>query len=85
MAELSVLIVNYNSWRECAQAIATLRKFGPTRPDGSLMPFECIVVDNKSPQQPPKLIEAVERELRLLCEQQDDEQAIHDVHLTTSL
>lgn len=75
MAELSVLIVNYNSWRECAQAIATLREFGPTRPDGSAMPFECIVVDNKSPQQPPQLIDAVERELRLLCEQQDDEKA----------
>lgn len=82
MTELSVLIVNYNSWRECAQAIATLRQHGPTRPDGTPMPFEVIVVDNKSPQQFPKLIEAVERELQLLCEQQGDDKAgvliLHD-------
>ena len=72
MAELSVLIVNYNSWRECAQAIASLRQNGPTRPDGSPMPFECIVVDNLSPQRDPALIAAVEHELRLLAEQQQD-------------
>lgn len=75
MAELSVLIVNYNSWSECAQALATLRQHGPTRPDGSPMPFEAIVVDNKSPHQPVKMIAAVERELQLLCEQQKDERA----------
>ena len=75
MPELSVLIVNYNSWRECAQAIATLRQHGPTRPDGSAMPFEVIVVDNKSPQQAPKLIAWVESELKLLAEQQGDAQA----------
>jgi N-acetylglucosaminyl-diphospho-decaprenol L-rhamnosyltransferase len=71
-AELSVLIVNYNTWRECAQAVATLRQHGPTRPDGSAMPFECIVVDNRSPQRDPAAIAAVERELRLLAEQQGD-------------
>ncbi|MCK5944978.1 MAG: glycosyltransferase family 2 protein [Planctomycetes bacterium] len=75
MAELSVLIVNYNSWRECAQAIASLREHGPTRADGSPMPFECIVVDNDSPRQAPQLIELVERELQLLREQQGDERA----------
>ena len=75
MAELSVLIVNYNSWKECAQAIASLRSHGPTRPDGSPMPFECVVVDNASPQQPPRQIERVERELQLLCEEQGDERA----------
>jgi N-acetylglucosaminyl-diphospho-decaprenol L-rhamnosyltransferase len=75
MPELSVLIVNYNSWRECAQAIASLRQHGPTRPDGSKMPFEVIVVDNKSPQQSPKLIAWVENELAQLCEQQGDAQA----------
>lgn len=72
MAELSVLIVNYNSWRECAQAVASLRQNGPTRPDGSPMPFECIVVDNLSPQRDPALIAWVENELRLLAEQQQD-------------
>ncbi|MEO6594869.1 MAG: glycosyltransferase family 2 protein, partial [Planctomycetota bacterium] len=75
MAELSVLIVNYNTWRECAAAIATLRQHGPTRPDGTQMPFECIVVDNRSPQQDPSLIAAVEHELRLLAEQQGDPRA----------
>src|SRR5688572_1787307 len=71
-AELSVLIVNYNSWRECAQAIATLRQHPPTRPDGTPMPYECIVVDNKSPQRDPALIAAVEHELRLLAGGQGD-------------
>jgi N-acetylglucosaminyl-diphospho-decaprenol L-rhamnosyltransferase len=75
MAELSVLIVNYNTWRECAHAVASLRQHGPTRPDGSPMSFECIVVDNLSPQRDPALIGSVERELRLLGEQQRDPQA----------
>lgn len=75
MAELSVLIVNYNSWTECAQAIASLRQHGPQRPDGSPMPFECVVVDNASPYKAPELIEPVERELQLLCEEQGDERA----------
>ncbi|HZN39645.1 MAG TPA: glycosyltransferase family 2 protein [Planctomycetota bacterium] len=72
MAELSVLIVNYNSWRECATAIATLREHGPKQRDGSPMPFECIVVDNLSPQRDGAQIAAVEHELALLCEQQRD-------------
>ena len=75
MAELSVLIVNYNSWKECAQAVESLRRNGPTRPDGAPMPFECVVVDNASPQQPPRQIERVERELQLLREQQGDDRA----------
>lgn len=72
VAELSVLIVNYNSWRECAAAVATLREHGPTRPDGSPMPFECVVVDNLSPQRDPAAIAAVERELQALAAQQGD-------------
>ena len=75
MAELSVLIVNYNSWRECAQAIASLRQYGPTHPAGSPMPFEVIVVDNQSPMQHPDLIAGVAEELRLICEQQGDDKA----------
>ncbi|HEX6813930.1 MAG TPA: glycosyltransferase family 2 protein [Planctomycetota bacterium] len=71
-AELSVLIVNYNSWRECATAIATLRAHGPKHADGSPMPFECIVVDNLSPHRDQALIAAVEHELRQLGEQQRD-------------
>ncbi|MBL9078351.1 MAG: glycosyltransferase family 2 protein [Planctomycetes bacterium] len=72
MAELSVLIVNYNTWRECAAAIASLRRHPPRRADGSPMPFECIVVDNLSPHRPADQIAAVEAELRQLAEQQGD-------------
>ncbi|MFM1874190.1 MAG: hypothetical protein RL398_3612 [Planctomycetota bacterium] len=82
MAELSVLIVNYNTWGECQKAIASLREHGPTRPDGSPMPFECIVVDNLSPNRNPAAIAAVEHELKLLAEQQGDPAAgrliLHD-------
>lgn len=72
MTELSVLIVNYNSWSECAAAIASLRRHPPKRPDGSAMPFECIVVDNLSPRRDPPLIAAVEAELRLVGEMHGD-------------
>ena len=82
MAELSVLIVNYNTWRECAHAIASLRQHGPVRPDGSPMPFECIVVDNLSPQRDPALIAAVEPELRLRGTQPQDPQAGRLIHHT---
>ena len=75
MAELSVLIVNYNSWDVCAHAIASLRQNGPTRPDGSPMPFECVVVDNLSPSRSPERIAQLEHELRLLAEQQGDPQS----------
>ncbi len=81
-AELSVLIVNYNTWRECAQAIATLRQHPPTRPDGSPMPYECIVVDNKSPQRDAAAIAAVDRELQHIAGEQGDAAAgrliLHD-------
>ena len=82
MAELSVLIVNYNSWRECVQAVATLRQHGPTRPDGTPMPYEVIVVDNQSPHKTPKLISMLEAELQKVREQQGDDKAgvliLHD-------
>jgi GT2 family glycosyltransferase len=52
--ELSVLIVNYNTWRECAAAVRSLRRNPPMRADGSAMPYECIVVDNDSPLRPPE-------------------------------
>lgn len=72
MAELSVLIVNFNTWRECAAAVASLRRHGPTNVDGSPMPFECVVVDNRSPRRSEAEIAAVQHELRLLAEQQGD-------------
>ncbi|MCA8976911.1 MAG: glycosyltransferase family 2 protein [Planctomycetes bacterium] len=75
MPELSVLIVNYNTWRECIGAVRTLREHGPVRPDGTPMPFECIVVDNCSPMRAPGQQQALEAELRLLAEEQGDAEA----------
>ncbi len=72
MPELSVLIVNYNTWRECAAAIASLRRHAPRRADGSPMPFECVVVDNASPRRDPAAIAAVEQELQALGREQGD-------------
>ena len=75
MPELSVLIVNYNTWCECVLALRSLRHYVPTRPDGSPMPYEVVVVDNLSPNRSPEAIAAVEAELRLIAEQQRDAQA----------
>ncbi len=47
---LSVLIVNYNSWRVCVEALESLAAHPPRRRDGSPMPFEVVVVDNNSPR-----------------------------------
>jgi len=70
--ELSVLFVNYNTWAECAAAIRSLREHPPTRPDGTRMPYECIVVDNASPQRPQQAIEALEAELSAVRAEQQD-------------
>lgn len=75
MAELSVLIVNYMTWSECVVALRSLREQGPTRPDGSPMPYEVVVVDNLSPNRTPAAVAAVEAELRKIAEQQRDPQA----------
>ncbi len=71
-AELSVLIVNYMTWRECQAALRTLREHGPTRPDGSPMPYEVIVVDNLSPNRNPAGIAMLEAELAAIRTQQGD-------------
>jgi GT2 family glycosyltransferase len=75
MPELSVLIVNYNTWRECVDAVRTLRAHGPTRPDGSPMPFECIIVDNCSPRRDAEQQRLLEQELVALGEEQGDPMA----------
>jgi GT2 family glycosyltransferase len=49
VTHLSVLIVNYNSWRVCVDAVASLREQRPHLADGRPMPYEVIVVDNDSP------------------------------------
>ena len=48
MTELSVLIVNYNTWRLCVDAIRSLERYPPSGPDGRNLDYEVIVVDNCS-------------------------------------
>jgi N-acetylglucosaminyl-diphospho-decaprenol L-rhamnosyltransferase len=80
--ELSVLIVNYMTWTELLVALRSLRTHVPTRPDGTPMPFECIVVDNQSPNRTPAAVAEVEAELRQLGAEQGDPAAgrliLHD-------
>lgn len=80
--EMSVLIVNYNTWRECAAAIRSLREAPPTRPDGSRMPYEVLVVDNLSPRRSPAEIALVEQALQLVRDDHQDPQCgqliLHD-------
>jgi GT2 family glycosyltransferase len=61
--ELSLLVVNYNSWRLCVEALASFAQHAPRRADGTPMPYEAIVVDNASPLRDP----AAERELAAAC------------------
>lgn len=74
--ELSVLIVNYNSWGFCIDALESFVEFAPTRRDGSPMPFEVIVVDNDSPQRD----EVKEAQLRGLLERINGRLIMHDAN-----
>ncbi len=49
MTDLSVLIVNYNSWRLCVDAIRSLEQYPPRSREGRELEYEVIVVDNCSP------------------------------------
>jgi GT2 family glycosyltransferase len=73
--ELSVLIVNYNTWRECAAAVQSLRRNPPLRADGSVMPYECIVVDNASPQQQADDVDLLQQALAEVARDQGDADA----------
>ena len=70
--EMSVLIVNYNTWHDCAAAIRSLRQNPPRRKDGSVMPFEVIVVDNKSPNQDAEGIRLVREALAAVAADHKD-------------
>jgi GT2 family glycosyltransferase len=50
VADLSVLIVNYNSWRMCVGALESLAAHPPRARHGGALKLEVIVVDNDSPQ-----------------------------------
>jgi GT2 family glycosyltransferase len=62
VTDLSVLIVNYNSWRLCVDAIRSLERFPPHGPEGQELEYEVIVVDNCSPLRD----EAAEAELEAM-------------------
>lgn len=64
MVELSLLIVNYNSWRVCADAVRSFAEHPPLAADGKPLSYEVIVVDNASPQRDPVAEEALEEALR---------------------
>lgn len=74
MIDLSVLIVNYNSWRMCVGALESLVANPPTGRDGSPLAVEVIVVDNCSPQRDP----AAEADLSALLEQLGGRLILHD-------
>ena len=79
VSRLSVLIVNYNSWRVCVDALRSLLAHRPVirsgRSDaGAPLPLEVIVVDNKSPMRDP----AAEAELRGILETCDGRLIMHD-------
>ncbi|MFO1052941.1 MAG: glycosyltransferase family 2 protein [Planctomycetota bacterium] len=73
-AELSLLVVNFNSWRLCCDALRSFRDHAPRRADGTPMPYEAIVVDNASPIRDPE----AEVELRALCEATGGRLVLHD-------
>lgn len=70
--EMSVLIVNYNTWHDCAKAVLSLRQNPPRRADGSAMPFEVIVVDNKSPRRSEEEIGLVREALAAVAADHGD-------------
>lgn len=56
MIDLSLLIVNYNSWRLCLEAVRSFRATAPAS-----LRCEVVVVDNASPQRAPDLEAELER------------------------
>ena len=74
VTDLSLLIVNYNSWRVCVDAVRSFREHAPRRPDGTPLVWEVIVVDNASPQRDA----AAEAELEALLQQVPGKLVRHD-------
>lgn len=54
VARLSVLIVNYNSWQVCLDAVRSLQANPPRLVDGRPMDYEILIVDNHSPIRDPE-------------------------------
>jgi len=64
--QLSVLIVNYNSWELCVDALESLQQHRGRDERGAPISLEVIVVDNNSPQADPALVERVRSSLRAI-------------------
>ncbi len=64
LIEVSILIVNYNSFGVLAGGLDSLHAHPAAGPDGEPLDYEIIVVDNASPHRDPALIEAVRSRLR---------------------
>jgi GT2 family glycosyltransferase len=63
VTELSVLVVNYNTWALCVEALRSLNRHRPRHRDGSPVTFEVIVVDNCSPRPDPQAQAELEKML----------------------
>ncbi len=63
MSRLSVLIVNYNSWRVCMELLQSLQANPPLNADGTVMAIEVIVVDNCSPMREPEIEQTMRKQL----------------------
>lgn len=64
MTDVSILIVNYNSFGVLAGALESLHAHPAAGPDGKPLEYEIIVVDNDSPQRPEAEVQAVREALR---------------------
>lgn len=74
MTDLSVLIVNYNSWRLSVAAVESVRAHPPLDEEGRPLSYEVVVVDNASPLRDPE----AEAELEELLGEVGGELVRHD-------
>ena len=64
MTDVSILIVNYNSFGVLAGGLESLHAHPAAGPDGRPLDYEIIVVDNASPVRPEAEVQAVRERLR---------------------
>jgi hypothetical protein len=74
LVQVSVLIVNYNSWEVLLGGIQSLHAHPARDSRGVALDYEIIVVDNASPRRPAEAIEA----LRALLRPGQDQLVLHD-------
>ncbi len=64
MVDLSILIVNFNSWDVLADALDSIRAHPPADRNGVALDHEIVVVDNASPLRTETDVEAIHSRLR---------------------